>query len=94
MTSFSGGPGFLAFVSTFALVAAVILLFLSLSKQLRKVRTRPPKDEAKTTEAQPAAVEGDVALNDVEASAGSTSTSDVEDDEGDGDVVAEETRDR
>lgn len=43
MTSvFSGGPGFLAFVVTFALVVAGIVLFRSLSSHLRKVRTHPP----------------------------------------------------
>jgi hypothetical protein len=45
-TSFSGGPGFLAFVVTFALVVGAILLFRSLSTHLRKVRTHPPADEA------------------------------------------------
>lgn len=44
-TSFSGGPGFLAFVVTFALVVGAILLFRSLSTHLRKVRTHPPADE-------------------------------------------------
>lgn len=47
MTStFSGGPGFLAFVVTFGLVVGAILLFRSLSKHLRKVRTHPPEDQA------------------------------------------------
>ena len=46
MTSvFSGGPGFLAFVVTFALVVALILLVRSLSSHLRKVRTHPPESE-------------------------------------------------
>lgn len=45
MTSqFSGGPGFLAFVVTFGLVVAGVLLFRSLSGHLRKVRTHPPAD--------------------------------------------------
>ena len=44
MTSeFSGGPGFLAFVVTFGLVVAAIVLFRSLSTHLRKVRTHPPE---------------------------------------------------
>ena len=47
-TSFSGGPGFLAFVVTFALVVGAILLFRSLSTHLRKVRTHPPADEEKS----------------------------------------------
>ncbi len=34
----SSGPGFLGFVVTFALAAACILLFRSMSKHLRKVR--------------------------------------------------------
>lgn len=45
MADFSGGPGFLAFVATFALVVGSILLFRSLSKHLRKVRTHPPEGE-------------------------------------------------
>ncbi len=44
-SSFTGGPGFLAFVITFGLVAAGILLFRSLSKHLRKVRTHPAPHE-------------------------------------------------
>ncbi|WP_084039343.1 hypothetical protein [Demequina sp. NBRC 110053] len=45
MADFTGGPGFAAFVATFALVAGAILLFRSLSKHLRKVRTHPPEGE-------------------------------------------------
>ena len=41
-SQFSGGPGFLAFVVTFGLVVAGVLLFRSLSGHLRKVRTHPP----------------------------------------------------
>jgi hypothetical protein len=44
-SSFSGGPGFLAFVVTFGLVVGGVLLFRSLSAHLRKVRTHPPVDE-------------------------------------------------
>ena len=44
MTSvFRDGPGFLAFVVTFGMVAAAIVLFRSLSAHLRKVRTHPPE---------------------------------------------------
>ena len=43
-SSFSGGPGFLAFVVTFGLVIGGVLLFRSLSAHLRKVRTHPPVD--------------------------------------------------
>jgi len=46
VADFSGGPGFLAFVATFAVVVGAILLFRSLSKHLRKVRTHPPEGEA------------------------------------------------
>ena len=42
-SQFSGGPGFLAFVVTFGLVVAGVLLFRSLSGHLRKVRTHPPE---------------------------------------------------
>ena len=50
MTStFTGGPGFLAFVITFGLVVAGILLFRSLSKHLRKVRTNPAPEEGTTS---------------------------------------------
>ena len=35
-----GSPGFLGFVFTFLLAIAVVLLFLSLTKQLRKVDRR------------------------------------------------------
>lgn len=34
----SGGPGFVGFVITFALTGVCILLFLSMSRHLRKVR--------------------------------------------------------
>jgi hypothetical protein len=51
MTSqFSGGPGFLAFVVTFGLVVAGVILFRSLSAHLRKVRTHPPQDELNDAE--------------------------------------------
>lgn len=43
-SDFTGGPGFLAFVATFALVVAGVLLFLSLSRHLRKVRARDARD--------------------------------------------------
>lgn len=45
MTStFTGGPGFAGFVATFVMVVAAILLFRSLGKHLRKVRTHPPAE--------------------------------------------------
>ena len=61
MADFSGGPGFLAFVATFALVGGAILLFRSLSKHLRKVRTHPPADE------KPAATSASAVEPDAEA---------------------------
>ena len=51
-SQFSGGPGFLAFVVTFGLVIAGVLLFRSLSGHLRKVRTHPPADEAESAVAK------------------------------------------
>jgi hypothetical protein len=42
---YTGGPGFLAFASTFLIVVGSLLLFRSLSRHLRKVRTHPPDDE-------------------------------------------------
>ncbi len=51
MADFSGGPGFLAFVATFLMVAAAVGLMLSLSRHLRKVRTRPPEDDENPTTA-------------------------------------------
>lgn len=44
MADFTGGPGFLAFVATFAVVLVSIALFRSLGKHLRKVRTHPPEE--------------------------------------------------
>lgn len=46
MADFTGGPGLLAFIATFIMVAGAILLFRSLGKHLRKVRTHPPEGEA------------------------------------------------
>ncbi len=43
MADFTGGPGLLAFIATFSMVALTILLFRSLNKHLRKVRTNPPE---------------------------------------------------
>lgn len=57
MADFTGGPGFLAFVATFALVGGVILLSRSLSKHLRKVRTHPPEGETPAA-SDASAVEG------------------------------------
>ncbi|WP_084099715.1 hypothetical protein [Demequina sp. NBRC 110051] len=54
MADFSGGPGFAAFVATFLMVAAAVVLMLSLSRHLRKVRTRPPEDDENPTTASAA----------------------------------------
>lgn len=66
MADFSGGPGFAAFVATFLMVAAAVVLMLSLSRHLRKVRTRPPEDDenpttASAADATEAAESGDTA---------------------------------
>ncbi len=60
-SNFSGGPGFLAFVATFALVGATILLIRSLSKHLRKVRVQQAQEEAQAhaDDAAPESPEGD-----------------------------------
>lgn len=46
VADFTGGPGLLAFIATFTMVVGAILLFRSLGKHLRKVRTHPPQGEA------------------------------------------------
>lgn len=48
MADFTGGPGLAAFLATFAMVGAAILLFRSLGKHLRKVRTHPPESDDAT----------------------------------------------
>ncbi|WP_144268123.1 hypothetical protein [Demequina sp. NBRC 110055] len=65
MANFSGGPGFAAFVATFLMVAAAVVLMLSLSKHLRKVRTRPPEGEAEgaAASADDAASSGEIAAS-------------------------------
>lgn len=45
-SDFSGGPGFLAFLATFGLVIAGVILFLSLSRHLRKVRAQAAREAA------------------------------------------------
>jgi len=71
------GPGWAAFVATFALALAVIVLFRSLNKHLRKVRLE-------------AAGRAQVAATDPARPASGLS---VEDRDGGGDVVARETGD-
>ncbi|WP_156171744.1 hypothetical protein [Demequina rhizosphaerae] len=85
-SDFTGGPGFLAFVVTFALVGAGVLLFLSLSRHLRKVRAQAAR-EAAEREAQAAASSPDDAAD--EASSG-----DGEGRDGGGDEVTGEPGDR
>ncbi|SEJ35452.1 hypothetical protein [Demequina mangrovi] len=82
-SDFTGGPGFLAFVVTFALVAAGVLLFRSLSKHLRKVRA---KDAREAREAD-AAVTG-------EAEGPEPGSGDAEGGERGGDEVTGEPGDR
>jgi len=66
MTStFTGGPGFIAFVVTFALAVAVIVLFRSLSTHLRKVRTHPPVDDATPAAASGVGEDDDGTRNEV-----------------------------
>ncbi len=48
-SDFSGGPGFLAFLATFGLVVAGVLLFLSLNRHLRKVRRRDARERAEAS---------------------------------------------
>ena len=54
-TDFSGGPGFLAFVVTFGVVIASVVLFLSLSRHLRKVRAREAREAREAAEREAAA---------------------------------------
>ena len=68
------GPGWAAFVATFALTVAVIVLFRSLNKHLRKLRL----EAAKRVEASPA------------GPSTKASGLRVEDRDGGGDVVADE----
>ncbi len=87
-SDFSGGPGFLAFLATFGLVVAGVLLFLSLNRHLRKVRARDAHDRAAAEEirATPAS-SGD----DAQAA---TPSGDAEGREGRGDEVTGESGDR
>ena len=81
-SDFSGGPGFLAFVATFGLVIAGVILFLSLSRHLRKVRAQ---------EAKEAAAQADVQATPASSPAPS---GDGEGGEGRGDEVTDESSDR
>ena len=89
---FSGGPGFLAFVVTFSLVIVGVLLFRSLSKHLRKVRTREAAEQRAAQEAREA--------RDATAAGAATAASspevsdDAEGGEPGGDQVTEEPGDR
>ncbi len=71
------GPGWGAFVATFLLTVAVVLLFRSLNKHLRKMRRRAAADAEAATK----------------RGAGSGSALSVEDGDRGGDVVADETGD-
>lgn len=80
---YSVGPGFLGFVATFFMAVALVLLYMSMRKHLRKVR----RDEQLAEQAR------------ADAAAGKTprvppARSDrVEDRDGRGDVVADESGD-
>jgi len=74
------GPGWPAFVATFALTIAVIVLFRSLNKHLRKVRLHAIERE--TAASQPVAAPAAHGANSLGLS--------VEDGDGRGDVVADE----
>lgn len=86
---FSGGPGFLAFVVTFSLVIAGVLLFRSLSKHLRKVKAREAAEQRAAQEAR----EAREAAQATDASSPEASD-DAEGGEPGGDQVAEEPGDR
>lgn len=83
-SDFSGGPGFLAFVATFGLVIAGVILFLSLSRHLRKVRAQAAKEAEAAAHA------------DAQATPASTPapSGDGEGGEGRGDEVTDEPSDR
>lgn len=78
------GPGFAGFVATFAIAIALVLLYRSMSRHLRKVR----RDEMAQQEARRAAAAGTA-----DAGQGSTTSRRVEDGDGRGDVVADEADD-
>ncbi len=82
-SNFTGGPGFLAFVATFALVGATILLMRSLSKHLRKMRVQQAREEAEAR-----------ADDAVAAPPEAGPSGDGEGSEGSGDEVAGEAGDR
>lgn len=59
MADFTGGPGLLAFIATFSMVLAVVVLFRSLGKHLRKVRTQPPEDESPAATGEPTTLDSE-----------------------------------
>ncbi len=75
------GPGFAGFVATFAIAIALVLLFRSMSRHLRKVR----RDELAQEEARRVA-----SAERGSSPAESASSGRVEDGNGGGDVVANE----
>lgn len=74
---YATGPGFAGFVVTFAIAVALILLYRSMSRHLRKVRLEAARDEAAA------------AGPDAQAQAATTLGRGVEDGDGGGDVVAD-----
>ena len=84
MSYYEIGPGFAGFVATFAIAIALVLLFRSMSRHLRKVR----HDELAQQEALRAASAGSAA-----SAAETASSGRVEDGNGGGDVVTHEADD-
>jgi len=79
------GPGFAGFVATFAIAIALVLLFRSMSRHLRKVRRDQMEQEAARREAS---------AGGAPTPAQSSPSGRVEDGDGGGDVVADESSDR
>ena len=79
MTDFTGGPGFLAFVFTFALALAAVLRARSLTKHIRKVKA----DERRQAEESARAAKGSDAAAGSDAEAAEPSGDEPGADEGD-----------
>lgn len=84
---YATGPGFAGFVVTFAIAVALILLYRSMSRHLRKVRLEAARDEAAA--AGPDAQAQGAQAPDAQAQAATTLGRGVEDGDGGGDVVAD-----
>lgn len=93
-SSFLGGPGFLAFVTTAVVVLATVLLARSLNKHLRKVRTHPPDGEVGAAGEAAGDAPDLAATHPTGLVGGDASSVGVEDDDGAGDEVTGESGDR